>query len=135
MCPHSVHAELAVATDVGAAAFYASPDLQRWTRVDAASVFSHYRALIALRHRLAVVADGDFERLDVGAPAVFAFRRTLGAQRLLVIANLSSSAVTPHLPEAERDYWRDERPILNNVVGEDRADAALSPWKAKVYTR
>ena len=66
---------------------------------------------------------------------MFAFRRTLGAQRLLVIANLSSSAVTPHLREAERDYWRDERPILNNVVGEDRADAALSPWKAKVYTR
>lgn len=102
---------------------------------DAASVFSHYRALIALRHRLPVVADGDFERLDVGAPAVFAFRRTLGAQRLLVIANLSSSAVTPHLPEAERDYWRDERPILNNVDGEDRADAALSPWEAKVYAR
>ena len=56
-------------------------------------------------------------------------------QRLLVIANLSSSAVTPHLPEVERDYWRDERPILNNVVGEDRADAALSPWEAKVYAR
>jgi len=33
LCPHCVHAELAVATDVGAAAFYASPDLQRWTRV------------------------------------------------------------------------------------------------------
>lgn len=102
---------------------------------DTASVFSHYRALIALRHRLAVVVDGDFERLDVGAPAMFAVRRTLGAQRLLVIANLSSSAVTPHLPEAERDYWRDERPILNNVDGEDRADAALSPWEAKVYAR
>lgn len=84
---------------------------------------------------IGIAAFREETRLDVGAPAVFAFRRTLGAQRLLVIANLSSSAVTLHLPEAERDYWRDEHPILNNVVGEDRADAALSPWEAKVYAR
>lgn len=36
------------------------------------SVFEYYRSLIDLRHRLAVVADGDFTRLDFGHPEIFA---------------------------------------------------------------
>ena len=102
---------------------------------DPGSVFEHYRALIELRHRLPVVADGDFVRVDAGAPAVFAFQRTVDTERLLVVANLSSSVVTPLLPDAIREEWRGARPVLTNRAGEHAVDAALHPWEAKVYTR
>ena len=102
---------------------------------DPGSVFEHYRTLIALRHRLPVVADGDFVRLDAGTPAVFAFQRTLDDERLLVVANLSSSVVTPLLPDAICEEWHDARPVLTNRAGEHAVDAALHPWEAKVYTR
>jgi oligo-1,6-glucosidase len=112
-------------TEINAAAQYNDP----------ASVFHHYRALIDLRHRLSVVADGDFVRFDAGTPAVFAFQRTLGAEQLLVVANLSSSAVAPVLPGMVRDAWHDARPVLTNRAGDPAVDAALNPWEAKVYTR
>jgi oligo-1,6-glucosidase len=112
-------------TDINAAAQYDDP----------ASVFHHYRALIDLRHRLLVVADGDFVRLDAGTPAVFAFQRTLGAEQLLVVANLSSYAVVPVLPGMVRNAWHDARPVLTNRAGDPAVDAALNPWEAKVYTR
>lgn len=102
---------------------------------DPGSVFDHYRALIDLRHRLPVVADGDFFRLDAGTPAVFAFQRALGDKRLLVVANLSSSDVSPLLPDEILGEWRDARPKLTNLAGEDAVDAVLRPWEAKVYTR
>jgi oligo-1,6-glucosidase len=102
---------------------------------DPTSVFAHYRALTDLRHRLPVVADGDFARLDAGHPAVFAFHRTLDTEQMLVIANLSSSTVTPELPDAVRSAWRDVRPILTNGVGDDGVEVRLNPWEAKVYSR
>lgn len=102
---------------------------------DPSSVFEHYRALIELRHRLPVVADGDFARLDAGTPAVFAFQRTLNTERLLVVANLSSSAVTPLLADAVREAWRGARPVLTNQAGGHEIESTLNPWEAKVYTR
>lgn len=102
---------------------------------DERSVFEHYRALVDLRHRLPVVAEGTFERVDAGDPAVFAFTRTLGDDRLLVVANLSSEAVVPDLPEAVAARWGDAEPVLTN--GEAGAGAArtLAPWEARVYLR
>jgi oligo-1,6-glucosidase len=99
------------------------------------SVFNHYRALIDLRHRLPVVADGDFTRIDAGDPAVFAFERTLGDQRLLVIANLSSAPVITALPERLIEHWHGVGPALANLSGQESVDAPLDPWEAKVYLR
>jgi oligo-1,6-glucosidase len=99
------------------------------------SVFNHYRALIDLRHRLPVVADGDFTRIDAGDPAVFAFERSLGDQRLLVIANLSSAPLVVALPERSIEDWRGLSPVLANRSGRRAVDAALEPWEAKVYLR
>jgi oligo-1,6-glucosidase len=56
-------------------------------RGDEASVFHHYRRLIALRHDEAVVRFGDFALLLAEDPDVYAFTRTLGDERLVVAAN------------------------------------------------
>lgn len=100
---------------------------------DPSSVFAHYRALIGLRHRLPVVADGDFSRIDVGDPAVFAFSRQLGDDQMLVLVNLSSQAV-PVDGEALRG-WRDAELLLRNHGDATGVDEPLPPWQAKVYVR
>ncbi|APZ33384.1 glucohydrolase [Microbacterium aurum] len=102
---------------------------------DGSSVFEHYRALIDLRHRLPVVADGDFVRLDTADPAVFAFERNLGDEHLLVLVNLSSEPASPGIPARERTRWRGAEPILVNLGGGSDPDAALAPWEARVYLR
>lgn len=57
------------------------------------SVFSFYRNLIELRHTNEVVAAGMFDPIDVEDENVYAFRRTLGSQRVLVVVNVSSQTV------------------------------------------
>ena len=56
---------------------------------DPSSVFSCYRALIALRHTLPVIVYGDYACLDLDDPAVYAYTRTLGEERLLVVCNFT----------------------------------------------
>lgn len=93
---------------------------------DPSSVFNYYRQLISLRHDRDVIAVGDFARVDVGDPAVFAFQRTLGADRLLVAVNLSDEARTVRFP----DPWEHAELILANYP--DQTGPCLRPWEARV---
>ncbi len=74
-------------TTVNAEAAVADPD----------SVFHHYRRLIELRHTMPVVVHGDVRMLCPSDEQVFAYVRTLGEERLLVLANLSGTAATVDL--------------------------------------
>jgi oligo-1,6-glucosidase len=77
--------------DVNAEAALADPD----------SVFHHYRRLIGLRHEHPVIVDGDFRMLLPDDEQVFAYTRTLDARTLLVLANVTGSAVAVDIgPEA-----------------------------------
>ncbi len=60
---------------------------------DPGSVFHHYRRLIELRHTLPAVVHGDYRLLLPADGHVFAYVRTLGDERLLVVANLSGQSV------------------------------------------
>lgn len=100
-------------------------------RDDPASVLSHYRALVRLRHDEPVVVDGDFAMLLPDHPTVYAFERRLDGQCLAVWANLSSEPVEGVVP-AE---LLDAELLLGNLPGP--ADGAvagtLQPWEARVY--
>lgn len=61
-------------------------------RADEASVFHHYRRLIALRHDDPVVRFGDFSLLLPDDPDVYAFTRSLGEDRLVVAGNFRGDA-------------------------------------------
>lgn len=111
---------------INAAAQYDHPD----------SVFEYYRRLIALRHELAVIAHGTFERADAGHPAIFAFERVLGAERLLVVVNLSGTEHAVEFAPAFIDRWRDAELLLTNSLTDAPAaapGALLAPWEAAVY--
>ena len=98
---------------------------------DPDSVFAYYRALIELRHREPVVATGDFRMELAEHPQIFAYTRTLGDRRLLVLANLTGDLAT--YDPAALDDWSGARFVLGNLPAETRAvDGALAPWQALV---
>lgn len=91
---------------------------------DPRSVFAHYRRLIALRRTDPVVVHGDFRMLLPDDPGIYAFTRSLGDQKLLVVANLSDDPVACDL--AGDDL------VLTNLP-EEAASGVLAPWEARIY--
>jgi oligo-1,6-glucosidase len=102
-------------------------------RADPTSVFHHYRRLIELRHRHAVVALGDFELLAPEHERLYAVRRRLGSEAALMVANLSEAPLNPAAegvpvpPGAEL--------LLTTEPGLEGAPPGtpLSGWEARVY--
>lgn len=100
----------------------------------AGSVFEYYRALIDLRHRSEVIAEGTFTRIPASDPAVFAFRREFAGERVVVVANLSSRTVSPGLGGDVPGEGLSV--VLSNQVDEGvRAEdvSVLAPWAARVF--
>jgi oligo-1,6-glucosidase len=103
---------------------------------DDGSVFHHYRRLIDLRHRLAVVTDGDFTMLLPDSEDVYAFIRDDGHDALLVLANVSGGTVDLEVPDVVS--WRDAQLLMTNLPTDDAPtapDAELRPWEVRVYRR
>ncbi len=110
---------------------------------DPRSVWSHYRALIALRHTVPVVALGDFTMVLPDDETVYAFTRRLDGVELLVVGNFSGDDAVAAVPDAVA--WAGAELLLGNLAHpEPAADATaagtaaaivLRPWEARVYRR
>ena len=98
---------------------------------DPASVFSHYRTLIALRHDDEVVREGRFELLLPDDDKLWVFTRTLGDRRLLVVANMTSTMVG--VPMAELPDLTDARLVLTNLPEVTGDVQTLEPWESRIY--
>lgn len=61
---------------------------------DRESIFYHYKKLIQLRKKYNVIAYGDFEPVEMEHPSVFAYKRTYGQEKLLVVNNFYGKEVT-----------------------------------------
>ncbi len=61
---------------------------------DKNSVFYTYQELIALRKKLAVLTDGDYQDLLPQHPSVWAYQRTNATEKLTIVANLSDQVQT-----------------------------------------
>jgi oligo-1,6-glucosidase len=103
---------------------------------DPASVFEHYRQLIALRHADSVVTDGDFALLLGDHPAIWAFLRRGPGAELLVAANFSSGAVKASLPLDSG--WAAAPVVLANLPDaplRSLPDLELRPWESLVWRK
>jgi oligo-1,6-glucosidase len=103
---------------------------------DPASVFEHYRQLIALRHADSVVTDGDFALLLGDHPAIWAFLRRGPGAELLVAANFSSGAVKASLPLDSG--WAAAPVLLANLPDaplRSLPDLELRPWESLVWRK
>lgn len=96
---------------------------------DPASVFHHYRRLIAMRHERLVVRAGRFDLLLPDHEQLFAYTRTLGAEQLLVLANMSSQVVT--LPVTGLPDTAQAQVLL--ATHDDGSPLVLQPWESRVY--
>jgi len=110
-------------TEVNAAVQMMNPD----------SVFHHHRRLIALRREHPVLVHGTYLDLDPEHPTVFAYTRTLGDTRVLVLLNMSSEPVEYALPTGVTiaGTW------LAEAHAPEPADGAtavtLSAWHSSVH--
>jgi oligo-1,6-glucosidase len=66
---------------------------------DQSSVFHHYRKLAALRKQHDVIVYGRFQLFLDQHPDVFVYTRTLGGQKLLVVASFSARPLSLELPD------------------------------------
>jgi len=96
---------------------------------DRDSVFHHFHKLIDLRHDHPVIVHGRFELLLGDHEQIWALRRTLDDQVLLMIANCSSQPTS--VPgDAIPDPTGGE--VLLATHG-DSASLELEPWESRIY--
>jgi oligo-1,6-glucosidase len=96
---------------------------------DPDSVFHHFHKLIELRHGHPVIVHGRFELLLGDHEQIWALRRTLDDQVLLMIANCSSQPT--RVPgDAIPDPTGAE--VLLATHG-DSASLELEPWESRIY--
>ncbi|GAA1228056.1 glycoside hydrolase family 13 protein [Pseudonocardia alaniniphila] len=103
---------------------------------DPASVFAHYRALIALRRTEPLVTDGVFTLLLPDDPAIYAFTRTHAERGLLVLANFSSDAVA--VPDGAMAGWPGSPLVIGNYPDSPptlHRSVRLRPWESVVVRR
>ncbi|MEZ0052490.1 oligo-1,6-glucosidase [Mycobacterium sp. MAA66] len=98
------------------------------------SVLAHYRALIRLRHELAVFADGDFTPLMAQDRQIWAYTRAAAGRQLLVIANCGR---TPRTVEVGLE-WISAELLLGNLSGTATTSTSTSlellGWDARIYS-
>ncbi|APW98517.1 glucohydrolase [Halobiforma lacisalsi AJ5] len=111
-------------------------------RADGDSIWHYYRELIDLRERRDVFVYGDYELLAPDHPEVFAYRRTLEDETLVVACNFFDGEPTVELPalaEAEEspDLLLGTHGHGDENGGRRRSDSGatleLRPYEARVY--
>lgn len=100
---------------------------------DPASVYNHYRRLLALRAKTPALVHGDFTDIDPAHPEVFAYTRVQGAQRYLVVINFGGKPVDYGLPEG----YRAGKTVFSEGEVKPATPGAthlnLEPWQATIY--
>jgi oligo-1,6-glucosidase len=111
-------------TEINAAQALADPN----------SIFHYYQQLIRLRHANPVMVYGSYDLLLPDDTEIYAYTRTLDADRLLVILNFSANAPVFHLPEGI-PVDNPELLIANYPVEApvDIRQVTLRPYEARVY--
>ena len=103
-------------------------------RSDPDSVFHHYRRLIALRRELPVLVHGRYELLLPDHPRLYAYTRTLGEERLLVVCNFS--AETLHFVPPEPIRLERTRLLLGNwphQAADPSGGMRMRAYEARMY--
>lgn len=95
---------------------------------DPDSIFYYYQQLIAFRHTMPVITDGDYALVagNEDDPAVYAYTRRDAAMTLLVILNYTDQVVERHYAVPAT-----AKLLISNY--QDDQGTTLRPYEAKVY--
>lgn len=96
---------------------------------DADSVFHYYRALVALRRAHPVLVEGRYELLLAEHPEIYAYLRTLGEERWLVVCNFYGGTPVLDVP------YRAAQRVIGNYpeAGGDLQGMVLRPYEAAIF--
>jgi len=103
-------------------------------RQDPNSIYHYYRKLIQNRREHLVLVYGDFREILADSDSIYAYVRTLGDERALVILNFFGTPTEFVMPE-DINYDRAELLISNYEVdpAENLLRFELRPYEARVY--
>jgi oligo-1,6-glucosidase len=101
---------------------------------DPNSVFHYYKKLIQLRKQHDIIVYGTYDLILEDDPYIYAYTRTLGNEKLIVITNFSEHTPVFQLPD-DITYNTKELLISNYDVdeAEELKEIRLRPWEARVY--
>ncbi|HEX8505366.1 MAG TPA: alpha-glucosidase [Hymenobacter sp.] len=97
---------------------------------DPNSVLNYFRKATAMRKAHKVLVYGKYELLDAANPNIYAYTRTLGRERVLVVLNFTSAKRSWTMPtglELNGQPW-----LNNSSTFAPAAKLALEPWQALV---
>lgn len=95
------------------------------------SVFHYYKKLIALRKQYEIIVYGKYELLLPDSEEIYAYTRTLGDEKLLVICNFTENEVIYDVPE---EFSRAQGNVLINNYARTQLtpNITLQPYEAIV---
>lgn len=94
------------------------------------SVFHYYQKLIRLRKENLVIVYGSYDLLLPDSREIFAYTRTLGEEKLLVLCNYSAEAQQVERPE---EFRNSETMIANCEIQTQENTVIMPPYGAVVY--
>ncbi len=101
---------------------------------DPDGIFAYYQQLIRLRKANPIIVYGTYDLLLDAHEQIYAFTRTLGNERLLVILNFTAD--TPVFALPTHVSYSDKELLISNYAAESSEDIrqlTLQPWEARVY--
>ncbi|MFE6073864.1 alpha-glucosidase [Paenibacillus sp. NPDC057886] len=96
---------------------------------DPDSIYHYYKTLIQLRKEHEVIIYGDYELLYPEDTNLFAYTRTLGDTKLLVLCNFYGNTVTFDIPE---EFTEDKALLISNY-SDVLSENELRPYEARMY--
>jgi oligo-1,6-glucosidase len=98
---------------------------------DSNSIYSYFRKMNDLRRGTKAFVYGEYKDLDPANPSVFAYTRTLGKEKYLVVLNFSKDEVAYTLPQGLK---AGALQLSNyNNKEENTGSLKLRGWEARVY--
>jgi oligo-1,6-glucosidase len=107
--------------EINAASQLADPD----------SIYHYTQRMIALHRGTPALIYGDFTDLDPANPTIFAYTRTLGKDRYLIVLNFSRDPITYRLPRG----LRPNHLLVTNLRSKEIKTSILNlkGWEARIY--
>lgn len=98
------------------------------------SVFHYYKELIRLRKEHEIIVYGQYELLNPESEEVFAYKRSLNGQELLVICNFTEKEIAFEAPDMEDEKAEKAGVLITNCgrTGLERK-RLLMPYEASVF--
>lgn len=101
---------------------------------DKNSVFHYYRKLIQLRKRMPIIIEGEYALLLADHPQIYAYTRTYGNDKLLLVANMSGDEATFEAPQELAG--RQAELVISNIDCDTDwtvQSFTISPQEVRVY--